>query len=166
VKHLHVLARAPKTPSGELEYIGAATDVTAAKQAEEKLRRSEESLLDAQRLSHTSSFKHDIPTGRVIVSPEVYRIYGIDPDKDPRTRNSSLVAFILRIVSGLRNFLKEPKSRKSTFKWTTALFFSTERSNTSTRFGHPVLNESGELVEYVGTTMDVTEHWQARAVLG
>jgi hypothetical protein len=32
VKHLHVSARALKTSSGDLEYVGAVTDVTAAKQ--------------------------------------------------------------------------------------------------------------------------------------
>jgi hypothetical protein len=40
IKHLHVLARALKTLSGNLEFVGAVTDITAAKQ-EEELRRSE-----------------------------------------------------------------------------------------------------------------------------
>src|SRR5262249_13183179 len=31
--------------------------------------------------------------------------------------------------------------------------------------GHPVLNESDQLVEFVGTTIDVTEQWQARIEL-
>jgi PAS domain S-box-containing protein len=44
VKHLHILARALETPSGDLEYVGAVTDVTAAKQAEEKIRESEREL--------------------------------------------------------------------------------------------------------------------------
>jgi PAS domain S-box-containing protein len=44
VKHLHVLASALKTSSGDLEYVGAVTDVTAAKQAEEKIRESEMEL--------------------------------------------------------------------------------------------------------------------------
>jgi PAS domain S-box-containing protein len=44
VKHLHVLARALKTAPGDLEYVGAVTDVTAAKQAEEKVRESEGEL--------------------------------------------------------------------------------------------------------------------------
>jgi PAS domain S-box-containing protein len=44
VKHIHVLARALKTSSGNLEYVGAVTDVTAAKQAEEKIRQSEREL--------------------------------------------------------------------------------------------------------------------------
>jgi PAS domain S-box-containing protein len=44
VKHLHVLAHALETSSGNLEYVGAVTDVTGAKQAEEKTRQSEMEL--------------------------------------------------------------------------------------------------------------------------
>ncbi|MCU1259554.1 MAG: hypothetical protein JWO80_2439, partial [Bryobacterales bacterium] len=44
IKHLHVIARALKTPSCHLEFIGAVTDVTAAKQAEDKIRQSEVEL--------------------------------------------------------------------------------------------------------------------------
>src|SRR5260370_41969308 len=56
VKHVHVLARALETSSGNLEYVGAVTDVTAAKQAEQTLRGSEAYLAEAQRLSHTGSW--------------------------------------------------------------------------------------------------------------
>src|SRR6267143_6751626 len=51
VKHVHVLARALEPSSGNLEYVGAVTDVTAAKRAEESLRESEAYLTEAQRLS-------------------------------------------------------------------------------------------------------------------
>jgi PAS domain S-box-containing protein len=44
VKHLHVLARALTTSSGNLEFVGAMTDVTVAKQAEEKIREQEVEL--------------------------------------------------------------------------------------------------------------------------
>ena len=50
VKHLHVLARALTTSSGNLEFVGAMTDVTVAKQAEEKIREQEvefRQILDA-----------------------------------------------------------------------------------------------------------------------
>src|SRR3984885_139429 len=39
VKHLHVSARVVTTTSGNLEYVGAVTDITAAKRAEHELRR-------------------------------------------------------------------------------------------------------------------------------
>jgi PAS domain S-box-containing protein len=44
VKHLHVSARALTTSPGNLEYVGAVTDVTAAKRAEDKIRQSEMEL--------------------------------------------------------------------------------------------------------------------------
>src|SRR2546425_9466790 len=39
--------------SGKLEFVGAVTDITAAKQAEDKLRRNEWNLLEAQRLGRS-----------------------------------------------------------------------------------------------------------------
>ncbi len=44
VKYIHVLARALKSSSGNVEFVGAVTDVTAAKQAEDKIRQSEMEL--------------------------------------------------------------------------------------------------------------------------
>jgi PAS domain S-box-containing protein len=44
VKYLHVLGHALQDSPGNLEFVGAVTDVTAAKQAEEKIRQSEREL--------------------------------------------------------------------------------------------------------------------------
>jgi PAS domain S-box-containing protein len=44
IKHLHVLARALETSPGNLEFVGAATDVTERRRAEESLRASENNL--------------------------------------------------------------------------------------------------------------------------
>jgi PAS domain S-box-containing protein len=44
VKSVHVVARASEDDSGGFEYIGAVTDITATRQAELQLRRSEASL--------------------------------------------------------------------------------------------------------------------------
>src|ERR1700704_2530990 len=52
VKHVHVVAHAERDESGELEFVGAVMDTTESERAEKKLRRSEESLLEAQKLSH------------------------------------------------------------------------------------------------------------------
>src|SRR5207248_449572 len=46
VKHLHALARATIDASGGLEFVGAVTDVTVAKEAEQRLRRSESYLAE------------------------------------------------------------------------------------------------------------------------
>src|SRR6202795_4757698 len=48
VKHLHVIARALKASSDNFEFVGALTDVTAAKRSEEELRRLSGQLLRLQ----------------------------------------------------------------------------------------------------------------------
>jgi PAS domain S-box-containing protein len=47
LKHVHALARATINGSGRLEFVGAVTDITAAKQTEQQLRRSEADLKEA-----------------------------------------------------------------------------------------------------------------------
>jgi len=44
VKNVHVVAQALRNDSGDIEFVGAVMDVTAAKQAEDKIRRSEKDL--------------------------------------------------------------------------------------------------------------------------
>ena len=66
VKHLHVSFRVVTTTSGNLEFVGAVTDVTAAKQAEEKIRQDGHELrriVDA------------IPNIVVVLNPDGQRIY-------------------------------------------------------------------------------------------
>jgi PAS domain S-box-containing protein len=66
VKHLHVSARALTTSSGDLEFVGAVTDVTAAKQAEEKSRQ------DAHELRCITD---SIPQAIVVYNPDGRAIY-------------------------------------------------------------------------------------------
>jgi PAS domain S-box-containing protein len=67
VKYLHVLAPALETSSGVLEYVGAVTDVTERKQAEEERERLRQAQADLAYLSRvttmgelTASLAHEI----------------------------------------------------------------------------------------------------------
>ena len=44
IKHVHVVAHALKDETGAIEYVGAVTDVTATKIAEEKMRQDEREI--------------------------------------------------------------------------------------------------------------------------
>ncbi len=80
VKYVHVSAPASETPDGKLEYVGALTDVTAARQAEATLRESEAYLAEAQRLSHTGSWAWNPVTGENRYwSEECFHLLGFDP---------------------------------------------------------------------------------------
>jgi PAS domain S-box-containing protein len=54
-------------------------DITERRQAEEKLRRSERMLAEAERIAHIGSWEVDPATGRVHWSNELFRICGVSP---------------------------------------------------------------------------------------
>src|SRR5271170_7939752 len=64
------------------KWYGANTDIEERKRAEDALRASEASLLEAQRLTRTCSWKHEVLSGKVTVSTEGLALYGIEPDDD------------------------------------------------------------------------------------
>src|SRR5437870_5072295 len=82
VKYVRVVGH-PSTndESGNLEFVGAVTDITDRKRAEEALRRSEGYLAQAQRLTQSGSWAWNVRTGARFWSQETFRIFGCDPEK-------------------------------------------------------------------------------------
>ena len=141
------------------------TDIDARKQSEEKLRRSEADLLEAQRLSHAGSWRHHLASGTFTVSPEVLRIRGVE--------SAEPLSTIDRMYSGIhpddrprvRATYDAAQTRKGEFDAEYRIVLRDGTIKHLHTIGHPVVNESGEVVEYVGTGIDVTEQRQAQAAL-
>src|SRR5208282_2144756 len=64
---------------GNIEFVGAVTDITERKTAEAALRSSEAYLAEAQRLSHQGSWAWSPDTDVRHWSDECYRVLGFDP---------------------------------------------------------------------------------------
>ena len=168
VKHVHGQARATSDGRGRLEFVGVIADVTAAREAERNLRRSEAYLAEAQHLSHTSSWAWDIRRGDFLYrSAELYRLFGFDPD-DPAATTQAILARIdpedvPRLSDLHHQIMREKKTAQFEFDFRIKLPDGTIKHAHSV--AHPVLDRSGELVEFVGTHMDVTEQHNAREKL-
>ncbi len=164
VKHVHVVAHAERGESGEVEFVGAVMDTTESKRAEKKLRRSEESLLEAQKLSHTGSWRHDVASGAVIVSPEIYRIHDIKPDDDASNTEFFFSRFHPEDRKRVVDLFERAEIEKTEFQVDYRIVLPDGTIKHLHTIGHPILNESGDLVEFVGTAIDVTERKRAEAL--
>jgi len=141
------------------------TDIHARKEAEDKLRRSEADLLEAQRLSHAGSWRHELASGTFMVSPEVLRIRGVE-SADPLSTIDRMYAGIHpEDRSRVRDTYEAAQRSKSEFDAEYRIVLGDGTIKHLHTIGHPVLNESGDVIEYIGTGMDVTEQRQAQAAL-
>jgi C4-dicarboxylate-specific signal transduction histidine kinase len=95
VRYVHIVAHAMTDASGGTEYVGAVRDVTADKQAEEKLSKAQNELTHVTRLTAlgelTASIAHEVnqPLAAVLINAETcLRWLGREPPNLEEARGS------------------------------------------------------------------------------
>jgi PAS domain S-box-containing protein len=150
-----------------LRALREAKEVAERKRAEKSLRRSEGYLTEAQRLTRTGSWAWSAATRQAVHwSPEHYRLFGFDPTMGLPTDQ----AFYQRIHPDDRDWLERVITQamlqdRSEYDLEFRILLPDGTVKYIRSIGHPAFDPSGELVEYVGTAMDVTEQRTARNAL-
>jgi len=165
IKYVDVVAHALSDESDAIEFVGAVMDITAAKRAEQTLRESEAYLAEAQGLSHTGSWAGAPAGGEIRYwSDECYRVLGFDPQKEL----PQFEAFFRRIhpddQAGALEQFERSGSEKAPFDFDYRIVHPSGEIRHIHTIGHPVFAPSGEIAEYVGTVIDVTERKRAEAL--
>jgi PAS domain S-box-containing protein len=139
-------------------------EILQRQRAEEALRRSEGYLAQAQRLTQSGSWAWNRHTGARFWSQETFRIFGCDPEKVRPTWSDILD----RVHPDDRTAILQKAKMETKVKEDSEFDFRIVLSDGTIKhlhsISHPVMDESGEINEIVGTLMDVTERKQAEAL--
>ena len=133
---------------------------------EEKLQRSEAYLAEAQRLTHTGSWVWRV-AGRdaLHLSEEWYRLYGFDPEKGPPVWEDRLQRIHPEDRAKWQGAIDRAIAETSEYEVEFRILLPDGTVKYIHTVGHPVLNPSGDLVEFVGSSTDITERKRAEEAL-
>ncbi|WP_295447697.1 EAL domain-containing protein [uncultured Thiodictyon sp.] len=155
------LVRADVTVSAIRDATGRITAPLALVMDISDLRRAQESLLEAQALTHLGSWELDLSTNRLLWSDEVYRIFGLPPGseltleaflnlvhEDDRERVAAAYAHSVATAGDydIEHRVRRPDGR---VRWVRE------------RGGHTT-DAAGRVIRTLGTVHDITEDHAAR----
>jgi PAS domain S-box-containing protein len=145
--------------NGELTHVvHVARDITDRKRAEDALRRNQTYLAEGQRLAHMGSWAWSpAPLQTLYWSAEMFRIFGLDPQDGVPTPETFWQRIHPEDLDRTRELLLKAAAGKSGYEHDHRIVLPDGTVKHIHAIGHPVLDENGQVAEYVGTAMDVTE---------
>lgn len=140
------------------KVVGTFIDITEKKKITEKIRASEASMKQAQRIARVGDWTWDMATSKISWSDEMYRLHGADPE------NKSVDVWeIMQERIHPDDLPRMTAATDESVKNTTrvSIEYRIIMPDGSVRYvlgeGEPVLNANGEMVRRIGTVQDITD---------
>lgn len=153
------IAAMHRAANDEAQFIMLARDITARKQSEQAILRSEQRLNKAQEIAHIGGWELDLSTGELYWTDEVYRIFGLHPQEFAATYE----AFLEAVHPDDRNAVNEAFQLSLTDNLDEYEFAHhvVRKQSGEIRFVHEKCyherNEQGEIIRSIGIVHDITE---------
>ncbi|MEQ8756123.1 MAG: PAS domain S-box protein [Coleofasciculus sp. G1-WW12-02] len=149
-----------------LEIQSFGIDITTRKQAEEKLRLSEENLAQAQRIAHIGNWEFDVLTSQIIWSAELFRIFGLEPNQTEPTYQQLLDFIHPNDRSQFEETIKQSIEQGLCYELE---FQILPRNRTTVRHLEvriePIFDQHYRIIKLFGTALDITQRQKAETAL-
>ncbi len=147
------------------KIIGAAAftrDISLRIAAEERLRRSEAQLEEAQELAALGSWEWDLVSDEITWSPQFYRILGRDPDRTAPTREGYTDTIHPADRPMADAAIQDTLATGAPFDFECRAVLPGGAERVFHARGRAVKDDAGEVVRLLGTVQDITGLAQAR----
>ncbi len=134
------------------------------RRAENKLRRSEASLAQAQQISHTGSWRRNVDTGLVDGSAELFYLFGIAPGTNPLPFTTFMDRIHPEDRFAFGQVLEQAAFERTRYQYEFRVVLPDGSIKYLLAVGQPD-NAEGSGNEFVGTVMDITERRHAEETL-
>jgi PAS domain S-box-containing protein len=146
-----------------VHWYGLAVDIEEAKKAQDRLRRSETYLAEAQRISHTGSWAWDPVAWKLrYCSDEWYRIWGFDPAQGIPAPDIASQRIHPDDQGRVIDEAHEAQRQKRDYRIEFRIVLPDGTVKHLETIGHHLFSARGELVEVIGANLDVTERKRAQ----
>jgi hypothetical protein len=140
-------------------------EIVEHRQAEERLRRSEAYLAEAQKIAHIGSWEFDVATQAISWSDEVFRIFGLDSEQPVPTYSQHLQQIHPDDRELWQDIVQSAIAHGTCYRFD----FRILQPDSSIRYvntrGKVRCNPEGQVTQLFGTVIDITERKQAEEAL-
>src|SRR6266566_4335151 len=148
----------------ELAHLGAVFNETTTRLRDlyRQIKNNEAHLAEAQRLTHMGSWVWQVAERNALhLSDEWYRIYGFDPRKGMPPWEERLQRVHPEDRGEWQETIERAIAQSSDYEVEFRILLPDGKLKWIRTVGHPVLSPAGELVQFVGSSMDITERKHA-----
>ena len=142
---------------GNIGLVAVNRDISHYKSAEEKLRRSESSLADAQEISNLGSWEWDVESRQGYWSRKMFQMFGFEPAESP----PDFDAYIDHIHPEDRPIVLDALEKMSKGELPAAYEYRNNPERMPLRYFQPtwrvIRDENGAPIKFQGTVLDITE---------
>ena len=143
-------------------FLGTAMDITEQELLTRELELRQVHLAEAQKLTHTGSWVWRVlDRNAVHLSEEWYRIYGFDPAEGPPVWEKRLERVHPEDRLKWKGTIERAIVEKADYEVEFRIVIPNGEVKWIHTVGHPVLSDTGDLEQFVGSSTDITERKSA-----